>query len=457
MSGDHQKLHELTLAALDGEANDSELQALTEILRESPEARDEYLKLVDLHAVLATELVPANVTPTQASIAEPSKTTENSSRQWRLIAIGAAALAASLLFAINWFGANDVAENTRTFASIAQQANAVWESDAVAVGDRLGPTTLRLKSGIVRLEFDSDVEVTLKGPAEFKLVDIANAQLTSGSLTANVPPGAEGFTVDTPSVQVIDLGTSFGIDIGGDGFSNVCVFEGEVEISPQDTTKKRLLSEGESVRVGTDYAVEDIVFDGKPFEKMWPTASGIAGSSESMHFVPPWPKQIRFIQSDDQIFVRAEASAVRLKTELNVSISQPSECTKVDDLTPATLQARQSVRSYILHYSPKTQLGSKRAKRISGSITFDRPVLGIIVSRDELVSSSRRFARRGAGEGNQRRELDLTGQPDSDRIALSEDRKTITLDWVSPGRTSDLVRVIVESTGRRQRPRNRNE
>ncbi len=226
------------------------------------------------------------------------------------------------------------------------------------------------------------------------------------------------------------------------------VFDGEVEIASRDATTRRLLTEGESVRIGNDYLVEDITFDPKPFERMWPIASGIAGSTESIRFVPPWPRQIRFIQSDDQIFVRPEGHPVRLTTELKVNISEPSDCSLVDDLTPATLRPNQSVRSYILHFSPESQLGRRRAKRVTGSITFASPVLGIMVGHDELAASSRRFGRRGAGEANQRRELSLTGDQTGDRISLSEDRKTVTLDLVAPGRSSDLVRVIVD--GRRR-------
>ncbi|MGI9474053.1 MAG: FecR domain-containing protein [Rubripirellula sp.] len=463
---DPQKLHELASAALEGTANESQLQELTKLLRESTAARDEYLKLMDLHAVLSTELVVDPSTPPIPSTPPTRKTiavdeqVESSvaptNRGWLPLTV-AAALAACLLIAVTWFRPNGSTAEPESFASIAQGTDAVWQSDTVTVGDRIGATTLRLKSGIVRLEFDSGVEVTLEGPAEFELFAVEKTQLVSGLLTATVPPGAEGFTVDTPSAQVIDLGTSFGIDIGADGFSKVTVFDGEVEIAPRDATEKRLLSEGESVRIGTNYEVEDITFDPKPFEKMWPTASGIAGSSESIRFVPPWPKQIRFVQSDDQIFVRPEGHPVRLNTELMVNISEPGDYENLGDLSPSLLQSNTSVRSYILHFSPESQLGRRRAKRVTGSITFARPVLGMMVSHDELAASSHRFGRRGAGEGNQRRELNLTADRDGDRITLSDDRKTVTLDLMSPGRSSDLVRVIVESNGRFHRMRRNNQ
>lgn len=443
---DKQKLHELASSVIDGNANENQLRELTEILRESPSARDEYLALVDLHATLATDISTA---PTvQQTIVETPPATPR--RRW--IPFAAAALAACWLIAVTWFGAGDSDVRPDSFATISQTTDVVWDSGQNDIGNRVGPATIRLKSGLVRLEFDSGVEVTLEGPAIFKLVDVANTELISGLLTATVPPGAEGFTVDTPSAQVIDLGTSFGIDLRNDGFSNVSVFDGEIEVAPldsteRDTKERLLLSEGESVRIGTGYKIEDVDFDPKPFEKIWPFASGIVGSTDTISFVPPWPRKIRLVKSDEQIFVRPEGHAVQLETELEVNIAEPGDCTEVGDLSPQTLQANETVRSYVLHFSPETQRVERRAKRVTGSITFDRPVLGIIVRHDELLASSRRFGLRGDGGTNHRRELSFTGDEAGDRITLSEDRTTVTLDLISPRRSSDLVRIIVDSGG----------
>ena len=455
---DKQRLHELASAVFEGTADESELRELTDLLRDSIEAQDEYLKLVDLHAVLATELVaPAPISAQDAGEDHPQLGSVTPNVRRRVAIMMVATLAACLLIAVTWLRSNDSNTEQKTFATVAQGTDAVWEAGAVVIGDRVGSTSLRLRSGLIRIEFDSGVEVTLEGPAEFGIVDVTQTRLISGVLTATVPPGAEGFTVDTPSAQVVDLGTSFGIDVGDDGFSKVAVFDGEVEIAPRDTTEKRLLIEGESVRIGANYEVEEITFDPRPYERLWPTASGIEGSTETIRFVPPWPKQIRFVQGDDQIFVRAEGPPVRLSRELRVNISEPSDCFTIDDLTPSTLQADRFVRSYILHHSPETKRGPRLAQRVTGSITFARPIVGVIVLNEELAASSRRFGRRGAGEANQRRELNLTGDPTGDRISLSEDRKTLTLDLIAPGRSSDLIRVIVENNRRGPRTNHRHD
>ena len=447
---DANHLRKLAAAAIEGRATEAQLSELTELLRGNPAAIDEYLKIADLHAVLVT-----NTTfPKQVAVGD-----EVGDRQLRKrlslnlqIGVSIAALAACFLLALMFIPSRPDLKNEIAFASIAQITNVDWESREFSVGERIGTSSVMLKSGFVRLEFDSGVEVTLEGPAEYQLVGDRDTFLKSGLLTANVPPGAEGFRVDTPVAQVVDLGTSFGIDIGEEGDSRVTVFDGEVEVSPLKSESKRLLVGGESIRVRADAELEDIGFESQKFARIWPTASGIGSASDSIQFVPPWPKQIRFVQSDNEIFIRPEGPPVRLEDDLEVNISEPSAYELLGDLTPSTLQSEQVVRSYIMHFSPKSQLGPRRAKRVTGSVTFNRPVLGMVVRHEELVASSRRFGRRGAGEVNQRRELSFTGDELGDRVSLSADRRTVTLDLVSPGRSSDLIRVIVDG-----RPRSRRE
>ena len=64
----------------------------------------------------------------------------------------------------------------------------------------------------------------------------------SGVATFHVPEEAQGFTVDTADADVVDLGTAFGIKTGGDGRTEVAVFEGEVEV------RGKLVKEGQAVR-----------------------------------------------------------------------------------------------------------------------------------------------------------------------------------------------------------------
>ena len=458
-SFDRRGLHELASAAMDGSATAAQHQELTELLRSNAAARDEYLTIVDLHAVLAGDFPRSS----SAAGTERSASIDRSRRVLRpqlrwVSSTGVMFLATCLLIAVGWFfsrgrvqpmnNTNQMGSEVQRLARVAQESGAVWDSKKIEVGHWLGPEKIRLTSGIVRLEFDSGVEVTLQGPAEFELLSLTRMKLKDGLLTADVPPGAEGFTVDTPMAEVVDLGTSFGIDLRDDAHSNVSVFDGEVTVDARDGSGKRLLGEGDSIQIRRDQTVAGLDLDPLPFERLWPIASGITGSTENMQFLPPWPRQIRFVKSDNVIYLAVERRSMALTESLAVNISRPGKYFQESELTPLELLAGEQVRSYVLHYAPSDRIGPRRADRISGSITFDRPILGLVVQHEELLASSRLFSRRGRGEKNPRRELRLNGSPNGDRISLSEDRMTLTVDLVAPGRSSDLVRVIVEDDRR---------
>ena len=277
----------LASAVMDGTATESQFHQLTALLQEDEAARDEYLAYVDMHAMLATEM---SFTRNAPEVKQPRQTRALPGKP-QALAASIAGLAACLLIAVMWFfvtGSGD--DPIPPFSSVALVSDA---SSELKTGDRLGAETIRIGSGFVRLLFDDGVEVTLAGPAEYELISPGKTRLASGLLTATAPKGAEGFRVDTPSAQVVDLGTSFGIDLRQEGFSRVSVFDGEVEIALPDSPEKRLVTEGEAVRIGKSQEIEAVDFDPEPFGKVWPVSSGIVSSAEVFRFVPPWPKRIR--------------------------------------------------------------------------------------------------------------------------------------------------------------------
>jgi hypothetical protein len=304
---------------------------------------------------------------------------------------------------------------------------------------------LELNSGVIRLLFDSGVEVTLQGPARYELFTPDRTRLSSGLLTANVPPGAEGFRVDTPTAEITDLGTSFGVRLESDGSSHVSVFDGEVEVAEPDSGEKKLLKEGEEILVTAGRKLETVAINARPYEKMWPVSKGIAGSTGAFQLAPPWPRRLGALSSDDHIFIVPDGFRRRLRHPLKVNISRPGEVVVEGQLSPSRIPPGTPLRAFSLHYQPVESLPRPIVKRVRGSITFERPVLGLIVLGEELMLSAGRVFSRKAGEEHRWRQLDLTGIPAGDRISLSDDRRTVTLDLASPHRSSDLVRVIVDA------------
>jgi len=125
-------------------------------------------------------------------------------------------------------------------ARVAQQRSAVWEGGAYNTGDAIRTGELTLREGYAELMLAHGVRLILEAPLTIDLTDPQRVLLKAGSLVATVPPKATGFTVITPSSEVVDLGTEFGVSVDKQGGSEVCVLKGEVKArgsSAQDFVK----------------------------------------------------------------------------------------------------------------------------------------------------------------------------------------------------------------------------
>jgi uncharacterized repeat protein (TIGR01451 family) len=125
---------------------------------------------------------------------------------------------------------------------------------------------------------------------------------------------------------------------------------------------------------------------------------------------------------------------------LKVDISTAGTFDETKDLTPFTIAAGTVVDSHLLHAD---NVGSATV-RLSGSVTFDADIIGVIVldrsldDTDSLGGSATAYPRRLNLRG-----YELTGPPSrgGDAITISADRRTIT---VNPAFSSvlDQIRVI---------------
>jgi len=125
----------------------------------------------------------------------------------------------------------DKAESAESVGTVVQQRDCKWVEGSTAWrnGDLLRPKTLlSLESGAAEVALENGVRLVLSGPCEVQLVNEMRGQVFRGSLVAKVPSAAHGYTLTTPSSQVIDLGTEFGVAVDRVGKSEVHVFTGEV-------------------------------------------------------------------------------------------------------------------------------------------------------------------------------------------------------------------------------------
>ena len=100
-------------------------------------------------------------------------------------------------------------------------------------GDTLAPgQRLQLTSGVLQLTYDTGARVTMEGPVDMVMTTGIEAKLSEGKIAAVVPRFARGYTILTPTAEVVDLGTEFGVSVEKAGDSEIHVFDGDVITRP---------------------------------------------------------------------------------------------------------------------------------------------------------------------------------------------------------------------------------
>ncbi len=253
-------------AVCHGVAAETEMRALNELLRGNPGARDEYLLRVEVHARLASEPDLFAQRAERAGACRPPETDWGRVRNMlpsnlrapgrQRMLVRPLALAACLMIIATgiwglWFK-RAAARRGTTSSAVAMLARAVdarWAAGTmpVRIGSALAPGRLRLESGLAQLVFYSGARVVIAGPTELRLVSPSEAVCSAGRLLAEVPQLARGFRVKTAQLDVVDLGTAFGIDAAR-GQTEVHVFKGEVEFS-SGRSSRQLLGQGRAAVV----------------------------------------------------------------------------------------------------------------------------------------------------------------------------------------------------------------
>ncbi|WP_414663663.1 FecR domain-containing protein [Horticoccus sp. 23ND18S-11] len=233
--------------ALDDRLSPAEREALQRDVIADPHLRAAYVERAWLHAALRADTDTLRTLASAADDRAPERT------RWPVFA-GFTVLAAAAAVAIG-FNVTLTRTEARNLpvATLVQAQNAKWSGSTLPTLEQsqLGRGMLALAEGIVTLRFNSGAIVVLEAPSKLEIVSAMNCRLLEGSLTAEVPPAAHGFSVDTADLKVVDIGTRFGVTAGSAGNSHVFVFEGEVILNQPDGTEVRRLTEGKSYHVAS--------------------------------------------------------------------------------------------------------------------------------------------------------------------------------------------------------------
>ena len=177
--------------------------------------------------------------------------------------ITAFAAMAALLLAVVYVTQNPKIPSVPV-ARVIDSLDAQGDNPAVsfAQGARLFTNTgpIRLKQGFVKIVFDDGAQVVLEGPAEYELTGYDHLNLSYGRLYAMVPPQAIGFSVNTPTSKIVDLGTEFGVASDLTGDLELHVLEGKTVLFAKDKSgsTSRQVSAGSAKKVSPWQTISDI-------------------------------------------------------------------------------------------------------------------------------------------------------------------------------------------------------
>ena len=234
-------------AAIEGRLGPEQLARLEQLVLEHPEARRFYVEYMHQHASLRWSVAEPGFLARVAPEPAPLKRVRP---RYAFALAAAAALLLAVGLGLRFFGPG--APAPAPFARLAEVKAGKWDGGTLPteVGARLGPGRLRLAEGLARIVFDHGAEITIEAPADLELRSAQLCVLRGGRLVADVPPPAVGFTVETPTAVLNDLGTEFGVNVHEAGTSDVQVFRGLVDVRHRASGKTEHMTTGNNRRFG---------------------------------------------------------------------------------------------------------------------------------------------------------------------------------------------------------------
>jgi hypothetical protein len=204
---------------------------------------------------------PADV-PEIAPLPRASKVT-----WWQVLTAVAALVAGILVAAI--LTLRPWATSAAPVAVLSVELAAQWSDPNVGLLLRRGDLPagpLQLESGVAEFVFADGATAVVEGPAVFEPLSRDRLSITSGRVVGRCPTKQARLTIVTPSAEVIDLGTEFGVAVGDDRNTQVAVIQGEVELVAAE--RARRMKAGDSVAIDAQGNAEQAAYVIKDLSKL---------------------------------------------------------------------------------------------------------------------------------------------------------------------------------------------
>jgi hypothetical protein len=356
---DRDELHDLINLLFDDRLKQDQARKLHHALRSSERNREIYLQLVDAHASLAWQIrwpLPIKAVVAASELHQESfdrEIFENASwleegappnaqvapgpaaNHWfGLVAITVSVIAASIAIMMCF----DVRRNNQLIekpiasasglmmgqglsaneeppvpvesikpnlgipvARIGSSVEAVWnELPTPQIDDIVRKGWIQLNAGTVRLDFFNGVRMIVQGPSRIEIRSTWEVFLDSGTVRCNVGEMGKGFRVQADGMDVVDLGTEFGMRVGPTGDPEVHVFSGKVALVDEVGNKKFEVIEQEAMQV-SDGKLKRAQYSEKGFASVDEVAR--KASLESDQKFHAWQQSVQAIDLDPATLV----------------------------------------------------------------------------------------------------------------------------------------------------------
>lgn len=249
----NQPLESRIQALFDGTITEEEFRHLEDELIANPEARKIYYQYASLQQSLEFRLSRTNTQSGVPGLAD-ARLAQQRTRSRRFAVFTAAALLIITLVTMHLVFVKQSPEQPNVdFASAPGTLFTLTHRDGSQSTNNLylePESRLQISQGTVELKFPSGVRAIVQGPADMTLHNKGKLYMSNGTGWFHVPEKARGFTVTTRELNIIDLGTQFGVVSHPEKEDEVHVFKGKVRVEALHGVKKEIiLTKNEAIHV----------------------------------------------------------------------------------------------------------------------------------------------------------------------------------------------------------------
>jgi len=276
----NQEVDTLIFSLLDGEISPEAHERLQLLIKGNAAHRQRYRELVHLHSIMEERASGViNLTQEGHQSVVPLHMIRERQRK-RIIHrsfIAAAAVVILSLVAMYFVTSHSQARMAKvSFSdySAFRIQHPSGTSDDLDENTLVPGSTIEISQGTLKLDIATDVFSVIQAPALITIMDEANVVVHSGKAWFEVGPEAIGFKVLTPQLEIIDLGTEFGVTADPTTAQEaVHVFKGKVRVTTRHKFKRtEALTAGESRAVRISGRLKKITNDESLFLKSLPSS-----------------------------------------------------------------------------------------------------------------------------------------------------------------------------------------